>query len=73
MQLVFIGLQTKGEGTNGEGRLKDERSGDNWVKNISEEGEWAEMRLLIFVCLSVLFLSCNTLSQAAHFFVKPKH
>lgn len=73
MEMVFTGLQIKGEGTNAEGRLKDERSGDNWVKNISEEVEWAEMRLLIFVCLSVLFLSCNTLSQAGHFFVKPEH
>lgn len=29
MEMVFTGLQIKGEGTNAEGRLKDERSGDN--------------------------------------------
>lgn len=50
---MFIGLHTEGEGTNWEGRLKDEReSGDNWVNNIWEEAKGEEMRLLILLFLS---------------------
>ena len=29
MTLMFIGLHTEGEGTNGEGRLKDERMSED--------------------------------------------
>lgn len=50
---MFIGLHTEGEGTNGEGRLKDERiSEDYWVNNIWEEAKGEETRLLILLFLS---------------------
>lgn len=56
---MFIGLHTEGEGTNGEGRLKDERmSEDYWVNNIWEEAK-GEGNEVTDSSLSVPCCSCS--------------